>query len=77
MQRGFDNPSYLRRVVRSVASPAHSNLPNAADSLFTNPVTPESDGAPLHRKLLGDELIGLPLGRTENNPRSKHHLLRG
>ncbi len=52
------------------------DLPNTTDSLFAYSPTPQCGRAPLYFQLSSDLLIGSSLSGTEDNPGSKHDLLR-
>src|SRR5579862_1211222 len=75
LERRFDNASHLRFAVMRLAPSSWRNIPNATDSLLTNPSPPQSSRASLQFQLARDLLVRLSLGGSDNDPGAKHHLL--
>jgi hypothetical protein len=77
VQGRFDDLGDARPIVVRLSTPSGSNLPDGADALPANTMTPQQDRATLNPQHLGDPRRGLPLAGQESNPTTQDDLLRG
>src|SRR5580658_515150 len=75
LERGFNNASHVGFAVKRFAPSTWRNLPNATDSLLTDPPPPQSSRASLQFQFASDLLVRLSLRCPDNDLGTQHYLL--